>query len=174
MVFSCKAVSVALLMLGLVARQAAAVENCLDLFSAVNEATGTFTTTITLEADFACEIGIEIATSQNVEITSAATGPHTLTIGVGFAGSTATESTGGASLLVNEGTLTLDGVNFATESLDGNRAIYNSGTLSVVDCEFNLFHDGGFIDEGGAVSGLSSSNLSIYVFGKLRPSATFA
>ena len=159
MLFTGKAAGLALLSLGLVARQAAAVENCLDLLSAVGTATGSTTTTVTLEADITCETHIEIATSQNVEITSAATGPHTLTVGSLFAGSTASESMGASSLIVNEGTLTLDGVNFATESLDGNRAIYNSGTLSVVDCEFNLFHDGGFIDEGGAVSGFEQQPL---------------
>ena len=91
MVFSFKAVGLILLSLGLAARQAAAVHNCLGLINEVAAATGTFTTTVTLEADFRCEAHIDISTSQNVEITSAATGPYTLTIGPLFAGSTATE-----------------------------------------------------------------------------------
>eukprot|EP00752_Nemacystus_decipiens_P011910 g10561.t1 len=152
----------ALLALGLAARQSAAVETCLDLISAVQAATGTATTTVTLEADITCETRIEIATSQNLEIASAATGPYTMTIGTLFAGAAATEQTGAASLILNEGTLTINGVNFANaEGGDGNRAIHNTGTLSVVDSVFNLFHDGAFIDEGGAVFSDSSSTVDI-------------
>ena len=158
MVFSSKAAGLILLWLGLAARQAGAVDNCLDLVTAVESATGTNATTITLEADIVCNTHIEISTSQNVEIMSDAAGPHTLTIGVQFAGAQATEATGAASLIINQGTLSINGVNFATESLDGTRAIYNSGTLSVLASEFNLFHDGGFINEGGAVSGVVSSS----------------
>eukprot|EP00752_Nemacystus_decipiens_P011906 g10557.t1 len=161
MVFTGKTTGFALLALGLAARRSAAVETCLDLISAVEAATGT-ATTVTLEADITCETHIEIAVSQEVVITSADTGPHTLTIGTLFAGATATEQTGAASLIINDGTLTINGVNFANEEGgDGNRAIYNTGTLTVVDSEFNLFHDGAFIDEGGAIFSDSSETVDI-------------
>eukprot|EP00903_Cladosiphon_okamuranus_P014004 g13023.t1 len=160
MVFPRKLSGYALLSLGLAARQAAAVENCPELITAIGQVTGSASTTITLEANIACETFIEISASQVVEITSAAdTGPHTISVGAGFSGSL--EDTGGSSLIFNKGELTLNGVNFGRASVDGYRAIYNTGTLTVVDCEFSLYHDGAFVNEGGAIFSDSAESLSI-------------
>lgn len=160
MVFTSKTVGFALLSLGFAARQAAAVSDCGAINTAIS-AGGTVT--ITLEADIVCVEHIPISTSQTVEITSdGTTGPHTLTIGTQFAGGVASEADGGTSLIFNEGDLTINGVNFAmAEDAEGYRTIFNSGTLSVVNCEFDLFHNGAYIDEGGAVSGVSVSLASM-------------
>lgn len=161
MLFTPKTAGLALLSLGLAAMQAAAVEDCLALGTAISSGTST----ITLEADITCETHLDIGVSQDITITSDATsGPHTITIGGLFAGTT--EASGGGSLFVNEGTLTLNGVNFLTEAPDGNRAVYNTGTLSVVDCEFELFHDGGFLNEGGAVRHVQSVLRSIWLLAR--------
>ena len=124
-----------------------AVEPCTDLIAEIGAISGTGS--VDIDADMTCVEYIEIAASQDITIS----GPYTVTIGAGFAGSTAAE--GGGSLIVNEGTLKLDGITFKTMASDGNRAVWNKGTLSVVDCSFELFqpfNNGTYLNEGGAVS----------------------
>ena len=146
MVFTSKTAGLALLSLGLAARQAMAVDTCADLISEVGLVSGTGAIEIT--ADLECPSHFEIASSQDVTITG---GGFTITIGAGFAGSTL-EDSGGGSLIVNEGTLTLEGITFKTLDTNGNRAVWNKGELHVLECTFELGHDGAYLDDGGVVS----------------------
>ncbi|CAB1108518.1 unnamed protein product [Ectocarpus sp. CCAP 1310/34] len=141
MVLTRKSAGLALLFLGLAARQASAVTSCLDLITAVDAIFDTGT--IELEGGFTCDIFITVTAGQDVTIS----GAYTITIGAGFAGSTGADG----SLFVNEGGLKLDGITFATETTDGNRAVWNVGTLSVEGCTFELYPTGAFLSRGGVI-----------------------
>jgi len=159
MVFASKTMGLALL--SLAARRAMAVEvgTCEELIAAVGDIAGSGTIEVT--ADIECPDDFSIAAAQDVTIT----GPATITIGADFTPSTAESTGGGGSLIVNQGTLELNGLTFKTlDTTTGNRAILNEGTLTVVECSFELFHSEGFISEGGAVS----LRLNLYSF--LTPS----
>ncbi len=144
MAFTSKIMGLALL--SLAARQAMAVDNCPDLIDEIGAISGSGTVEIT--ADIECATDITIAAAQDVTIT----GPATITMGLGFA-ATSEEFSGGGSLIVNQGTLELNGLTFKTlDQTTGNRAVLNQGTLTVVECGFELYHSGAYITEGGAVS----------------------
>ncbi|CAM9713187.1 unnamed protein product, partial [Ectocarpus fasciculatus] len=152
--FTRKTAGLALLFLGLGARQASAVSTCADLIDAVGAISGT-AGTVGLEGDITCFEHIPVTASQDVTVS----GAYTITLDAAFAGSTTTDA--GGSLFENEGTLKLVGITFKTSATDGNRAVWSTGTLSVEGCTFELYPSGAFLSRGGVIYSDSAGDITI-------------
>lgn len=130
---------------------AADVDTCDALKAAVEDASGPITITI---SGFSCATTITIASGQEITIDA---NEKTITVAEAFVGS---DTVDGYSVFVNEGTLTLENVNFNEENApvdsEGVRAVHNKGTLTVTNCDFTKLNQRTTPTlNGGAVSGVA-------------------